>query len=504
MGMLRKQTEQVAALIDDTPMPEELSKKSRKRLQQEMLADSIAESVNPAEPVRSEKKQRKKEAEASSLPVETSADASDSVVSELDPAAYREKNQISSKDDLPDPVQSFDTAPFCKKMRSALKAAGFAAPTAIQAQGWPLAIRGDDLVSVAKTGSGKTLVFLLPAFRKISKGKLDGSNGPVALVLAPTRELAVQIEEVAVKFGAIMDIKTTILYGGVPKPPQVKALKTHPELVVATPGRLMDLMQDGSIKLGSVSYLVLDEADRMLDMGFEEQMDKIMEEIPKERQTLFFSATWPKTVKKLATKYLREEATTHVNVGETEELSANKAVTQEFFKLDDDEKENKLWRLLYDMDDNAKVIIFGNTKNRVNKLQKSCWTQGYDAVAMHGDKTQQERIEGLARFVSGEVFVMVATDVCARGLDIKNVTHVINLDMARDVESYIHRIGRTGRAGASGVSITFFNHAYDMECAPALAKIAREAGQAVPLFLEQAADKHKNDKSTKQNKMWKY
>lgn len=380
-----------------------------------------------------------------------------------------------------------------------LKEAGFAAPTAIQAQGWPMAVQGDDLISCAKTGSGKTLAFLLPAFHRIYKSKLDGSAGPVALVLAPTRELATQIEEVACKYGSCLGIKTTIVFGGVPKPPQAKALKANPEVVVATPGRLMDLMNDGAVKLGSVSMLVLDEADRMVDMGFEPQMEIIMKQIPAERQTLLFSATMPKSVKKLASKYLKDDAK-HVNVGETEELAANKAVSQEFFKLDDDEKENKLWRIMYDMGAGTKIIIFGNTKNRINKLQKAVWDQGYDCVAMHGDKRQWERDADLAKFTSGEISVMLATDVCARGLDIKDVTHVLNFDMARDVESYIHRIGRTGRAGKNGVSITFFNPAYDMECAPALAKIAQEAGQTVPNFLQEAADKTKSTK----NKLWKY
>jgi superfamily II DNA/RNA helicase len=302
-----------------------------------------------------------------------------------------------------------------------------------------------------------------------------------------------------VKFGTCLNITSASIFGGVPKPPQVKALRAFPQVVVATPGRLMDLMEDGTARLSNVAYLVLDEADRMLDMGFEPQMDKIMAKIPAERQTLLFSATWPKSVQKLARKYLKKDPV-HVYVGETEELSANKAVSQEFHKLDDDEKEAKLWRILYEMKENTKIIIFANTKNRINKLQKACWDNGYDGVAMHGDKTQAERDAGLAKFVSGEVPTMLATDVCARGLDIKDVTHVLNFDMARDVESYIHRIGRTGRAGSSGVSITFFNPAYDTECAPALMKIAREAGQTVPEFLEKAAEKGK----TMKNKQWKY
>jgi superfamily II DNA/RNA helicase len=360
-------------------------------------------------------------------------------------------------------------------------------------------VRGDDTVCCAKTGSGKTLAFLLPAFRRVLKERQDPAAGPCELVLAPTRELATQIGEVAEQFGACAEVRTAVLFGGVPKPPQVKALKAKPHLVVATPGRLVDLSNDKAVALGNVVFLVLDEADRMLDMGFEPQMEKIMAQIRAERQTLLFSATWPKAVQKLATKYLKKDFV-HVNVGETEELAANKAVTQEFFKLDDDEKENKLWRLMYDMGEGTKIIIFANTKNRINNLQKAVWNAGYDCVAMHGDKTQWERDEGLAKFTKGEIPVMLATDVCARGLDIKDVSHVLNFDMARDVESYIHRIGRTGRAGNSGTSITFFNEAYDTDCAPALAKIAREAGQAVPAFLERAAEKGAKSK----NKQWKY
>lgn len=422
-------------------------------------------------------------------------------VAELEPDAFRAQHFITRANgtELPDPIQTFDAAPFGKKTRVALNAAGFTAPTPIQAQGWALASRGDDLISVAKTGSGKTLAFLLPIFKRIVKEQLDASAGPVSLVLAPTRELVTQIEEVAVQYGSINGVSTTSLVGGMPKPPQVKALRACPHLVVATPGRLVDLMNDGVALLGHVKSLILDEADRMLDMGFEPQMDKIMAVVPKDRQTMLFSATWPKAVQKLARNYLKDEAV-HVNVGETEELSANTKITQQFIKADDDEKENKLWKILYEMGEKTKIIIFANTKNRINNLQKAVWKAGYDCIAMHGDKTQWERDAGLKKFVSAEVPIMCATDVCARGLDIKDVTHVLNFDMARDVESYIHRIGRTGRAGQSGVSITFFNDAYDLECAPALLKIAKEAGQEVPAFLEKAAEKGKNIK----NKQWKY
>eukprot|EP00927_Polykrikos_kofoidii_P061458 TRINITY_DN5629_c0_g1_i1.p1 TRINITY_DN5629_c0_g1~~TRINITY_DN5629_c0_g1_i1.p1 ORF type:complete len:518 (-),score=94.90 TRINITY_DN5629_c0_g1_i1:95-1648(-) len=478
----------------------ETTQKAKKRRQSvEVGVDcetAVAEGID-ADPA-SEKKRRKKErGEEAPNPASNSVDQT----TQADVDAVRAEMQIVIKvgTDVPPPAQSFDEAPFSKKIRTALKDAGFSAPTAIQAQGWPIATRGDDMVSIAKTGSGKTLAFLLPAFRKISKEKLDGSSGPVVVILAPTRELAAQIEEVAAKFAPCTSATSASIFGGVPKQPQVKALRANPHLVVATPGRLMDHMNDGVAVLGSVALLVLDEADRMLDMGFEPQMDKIMKQVPSERQTLLFSATWPKAVQKLASKYLRENFV-HVNVGETEDLAANKAIRQEFHNLGDDEKDDKLLRLLYDMGDDSKVIIFANTKNRINNLQKTLWKSGYDCVAMHGDKPQWERDAGLAKFVSGEIPVMAATDVCARGLDIKDVTHVVNFDMARDVESYVHRIGRTGRAGNLGVSITFFNDSYDIDCAPALAKIAQEAGQALPAFLEKAAAKAGKTK----NKLWRY
>jgi len=287
----------------------------------------------------------------------------------------------------------------------------------------------------------------------------------------------------------------------VPKPPQAKALKNdQPQLVVATPGRLVDLMNDKAAKLHNVKFLVLDEADRMLDMGFEPQMLEIMKQIPEERQTLLFSATWPKAVKKLAKNYLKADAV-RVNVGETEELAANKAVSQKFMALGDDEKDARLWSIISDLDESAKVIVFANTKRRIDKLHKAVREFNWTAVAMHGDKTQAERDAGFADFVGGRSPLMFATDVCARGLDIKNVTHVINYDMARDVESYVHRIGRTGRAGSTGASITFVNDAFDTECAPALAKIAREAGQEVPTWLDKMGTKAKGGKA---NKLWKY
>mmetsp|Transcript_23284 Transcript_23284/g.55003 ORF Transcript_23284/g.55003 Transcript_23284/m.55003 type:complete len:473 (-) Transcript_23284:52-1470(-) len=434
------------------------------------------------------------------------AEAPAQVAPEMTSEEFRAKWKITALErsgevpELPEAVQSFETAPFSRRIKDALATAGFAAPSPIQAQSWPIAVQGSDLVAVAKTGSGKTLAFLLPAFKIIARWSKEAtSSDPPVLCLAPTRELATQIDAECKRFSPAK-VRSMAVFGGTPKGPQGKALKNAvPQVLVATPGRLQDFMGSGEVSLGQVQLLVLDEADRMLDMGFEPEIAKILAEAPPERQTLLFTATWPKAVRRIAEKYLKPDYV-HLNVGDTEDLAANKAVSQEFFKLGDDEKDDKLWQILSGLSDDAKVICFANTKRRIDSFQKTFWGKGFDSVALHGDKPQKDRDRDLEKFTKGECWLMFATDVCARGLDIKGVTHVVNLDMARDVESYVHRIGRTGRAGKSGVSITFWNEGYDMECAPALVKIAKEAGQHVPEWLEKAAAKQKQAKT----KAWRY
>ena len=236
----------------------------------------------------------------------------------------------------------------------------------------------------------------------------------------------------------------------------------------------------------------------MLDMGFEKQITSIMKVLPTNRQTLFFTATWPKAVRKMAAKYIREKESIEVFVGGAGdgELAANKAVTQTFIESQDDEKDKKLYNILCEMDPAASLVIFANTKRRVDYVAKAFWDEGFATVAVHGDKPQHERDRSLKKFINKEVNILVATDVAARGLDIKGVTHVINFDMARDVESYVHRIGRTGRAGELGQSITFWNPDYDKDCSPALVVIAKNAGQEVPPFL-------KKYEKVKTSKQWK-
>ncbi|EOD39692.1 hypothetical protein EMIHUDRAFT_200282 [Emiliania huxleyi CCMP1516] len=381
---------------------------------------------------------------------------------------------------------SFDSFDFGSATVAHLQAK-FSAPSEIQALAWPEALAGKDVVAVAKTGSGKTLAFLLPVMRRIG----DGGGGKVrALCLAPTRELAAQIGEQCGEWGPLCGLSACVVYGGVPLGQQKSELASRkPGLLVATPGRLCDLLKQEVVRLGGACrHVVLDEADRMLDMGFEPQLKQIFAALPaaEARQTLLFSATWPKQVRKLASAFLRpveQTATLFVGgaggEGEAGQPSANKAVSQEFVHATDDEKDNLLWKRLCELEAGSRVIVFANTKRRVEM----------------GDKPQAERERALADFTAERRPLMAATDVAARGLDIRGVTHVVNFDMARDVESYVHRIGRTGRAGASGVSLTFWNPDYDKECAPALVAIARAADQPVPDWLAKF-------EKTKASKTW--
>ena len=406
---------------------------------------------------------------------------------------------------------TFAETPFPPNMLAALTSANFTTPTPIQAQAWPLVLNGGDLVAVAKTGSGKTLAFLLPGFHQLilngTKPNTRGVPAPNILVVAPTRELAMQIAAAANQFGG-GNIKTQCVYGGVPVHGMKMALqKEQPQCVVATCGRLIDLCDRKCLSLAACTYVVLDEADRMLDMGFEPEMKKIFAQLPtqNERQTLLFSATWPKSIRKLASTFLKPEAQELFigNAGDSNaELEANKAVSQLFVKATDDEKDAKLYDILVKLheakekDGIYRAVIFANTKNRVDKLTRVFWDWEFGTCAVHGGKRQDERDKALKKFIDNECPVMFATDVAARGLDIKGVTHVINYDMARDVESYVHRIGRTGRAGELGASITFWNPDYDKACAPALVKIAKQADQPVPEWLAKF-------EKVKASKQWK-
>jgi len=369
---------------------------------------------------------------------------------------------------------------------------GFPKPSPIQSHCWPALFSGKDLVGIASTGSGKTLAFLFPALfrleqmKKAGKFTTDKKPSPKILVVAPTRELAMQSYQVCIDVGIVSSI---CVYGGMSKYAQLNDMRqlhqTHRglDVVIATPGRLLDFIQESSISLSQTFYLVLDEADRMLDEGFEPAIRQIIGQCPgkEERQTAMLSATWPEEIRALANNYLKDD-TIRVVVG-SEELAANHKVTQTVEVIENNPrlKDTKLFGLLdkYHKNTQAKCLIFVLYKVEAVKLEQTLKGRGYNVGAIHGNKTQMDRTEALAQFRSGSVPLLIATDVAARGLDIPNVEYVINYSFPLTVEDYVHRIGRTGRGGKSGVSHTFFTD-FDKGLAGGLVGVMQEAGQTVP------------------------
>ncbi|OQE28206.1 hypothetical protein PENFLA_c005G08293 [Penicillium flavigenum] len=371
-------------------------------------------------------------------------------------AFRKEKEMAVQGSNVPRPVKTFDEAGFPAYVLSEVKAQGFDAPTAIQSQGWPMALSGRDVVGIAETGSGKTLSYCLPAIVHINaQPLLAPGDGPIVLVLAPTRELAVQIQAEITKFGKSSRIRNTCVYGGVPKGPQIRDLSRGVEVCIATPGRLIDMLEAGRTNLRRVTYLVLDEADRMLDMGFEPQIRKIIGQIRPDRQTCMWSATWPKDVRQLASDFLSDYI--QVNVGSTD-LSANHRITQIVEVVADFEKRDKMIKHLEKImeDRSNKCIIFTGTKRVADDITRFLRQDGWPALSIHGDKQQNERDWVLNEFKQGKSPIMVATDVASRGIDVRDITHVLNYDYPNNSEDYVHRIGRTARAGAKGTAITFF------------------------------------------------
>ncbi|KAF7837658.1 DEAD-box ATP-dependent RNA helicase 46 [Senna tora] len=406
-------------------------------------------------------------------------------VTDLSPAeVYCQQHEVTATgENVPPPFMTFDATGFPPEILREIYSAGFSSPTPIQAQTWPVALQGRDIVAIAKTGSGKTLGYLMPAFMILRQRRNNSLNGPTVLVLAPTRELATQIQDEAIKFGRSSRVSCTCLYGGAPKALQLKELDRGADIVVATPGRLNDILEMKKIDFGQVSLLVLDEADRMLDMGFEPQIRKIVNEIPPRRQTLMYTATWPKEVRKIAGDLLVNPV--QVNIGNVDELAANKAITQYVEVVPQMEKQRRLEQIIRSQERGSKVIIFCSTKRLCDQLARSIG-RSFGAAAIHGDKSQGERDWVLNQFRTGKSPVLVATDVAARGLDIKDIRVVINYDFPTGIEDYVHRIGRTGRAGATGVSYTFISE-QDWKHAGDLIKVLEGANQIVPPELRQMA-----------------
>lgn len=341
------------------------------------------------------------------------------------------------------------------ELLEAVSAAGYTHPTPIQQQAIPLALAGRDLIGLAQTGTGKTAGFTLPIIHNLISAPLtDSSGGPIhrvrVLILTPTRELAAQVEESFRKYGQFTDLRVVPIYGGVGLEPQSKALREGVDVVVATPGRLLDHMERQNVVFDDLEVLVLDEADRMLDMGFAPQLNRIVTEIPRYRQTLLFSATMSPEVEALARKYLRKPVV--VQVGRRSEAAST--VTHAVYPVPRERKTTLLVELLKKAEMDS-VLIFTRTKHGADRVVRHLNDGGIAATAMHADKSQGERTRALEGFKAGEIRVLVATDIAQRGLDVSGITHVINYDVPQQPEDYVHRIGRTGRAAATGDAYTF-------------------------------------------------
>ena len=398
-----------------------------------------------------------------------------------DVAEWRRRHDLTVQGaNPPDPFTTFAASQFPPDIMAEIQRAGFSEPTPIQAQSWSVAMSNRDVIAIAKTGSGKTCGYLLPGMMHIKAKPSDPRAGPTLLVLAPTRELAVQIKDEADKFGRSSRIANTCLYGGAPKGGQLRDIRNGVHIAIATPGRLNDFLESRQVGLNQVTYLVLDEADRMLDMGFEPQILKIMAHLPPHRQTLFYSATWPKEVRAIAEKFVRNSPV-QIFIGSSDNLVANKDIVQKVDVCSSYDKARRVEALIRSLGRGQKVIIFCSTKRMCDTLSRQLAGE-FGASAIHGDKSQQERDWVLRQFRDGTRPVMVATDVAARGLDVPNVAAVINYDFPNGVEDYVHRIGRTGRAGAQGLAYTLFTDG-DAKYARDLCKLISEAGQAPPPVL---------------------
>ncbi|MFT9849490.1 DEAD/DEAH box helicase [Aneurinibacillus sp. REN35] len=328
----------------------------------------------------------------------------------------------------------------------ALTHMGLEEATPIQEQTIPLALEGKDVIGQAQTGTGKTAAFGIPLINRLNEEK-EHIQG---VVLTPTRELAVQVAEELTKIAKNKGVGVLPIYGGQDMSRQIRALKKKPQIIVATPGRFMDHMRRKTIRLNAIDMVVLDEADEMLNMGFIEDITMILEEMPEERQTLLFSATMSKPVQEIAQKFMKEPEIIRVKA---KEMTVSN-ITQQCLKVSERDKFDVLCRFL-DIDAPELAIVFGRTKRRVDELSEALHKRGYKADGIHGDLTQAKRDSVLRKFKEGRIDVLVATDVAARGLDISGVTHVYNFDLPQDPESYVHRIGRTGRAGKTGIAISF-------------------------------------------------
>lgn len=359
----------------------------------------------------------------------------------------------------------------------ALNEEGYTQPTPIQEQAIPFILNGRDLLGCAQTGTGKTAAFAIPMLQLLTKpyAQKPGQKNIRALILTPTRELAIQIEESFNAYGRHLRLKNQVIFGGVSQVPQTQALQRGTDILVATPGRLLDLMSQGYINLKDIEIFVLDEADRMLDMGFVHDVKKVITKLPHKRQTLFFSATMPAEIQSLANAILSNPEKVEV----TPVSSTAETINQSLFFVDKNNKKSLLAHLLQDSNIKS-ALVFTRTKHGADKVVKDLVRIGIKTEAIHGNKSQNARQRALSNFKYGTTRVLVATDIAARGIDVDELTHVINYELPNIPETYVHRIGRTGRAGLSGVAFSFC----EQEELPYLKDIQKLIGKTVPVDME--------------------
>lgn len=370
-------------------------------------------------------------------------------------------------------MRDFKQLDLIPALQRALLEQRYLTPTPIQAKSLPAAIEGHDLLGCAQTGTGKTAAFALPILNWIGGERIQAiPNYPISLILAPTRELAIQIGDSLRTYGKYLPLKVSLIYGGVNQRSQVRELERGAHIVVATPGRLLDLMSQGHVRLDELDIFVLDEADRMLDMGFLPDLERIIEALPEERQSLFFSATLPAKIRQLAKQLLWKPTVVDV----TPKTTSVEKIDQRVMHVGRGEKQSILAHML-GSPDVERAIVFTRTKRGANRLSERLQRLGIKSSAIHGNKSQSARQKTLSAFRGAQIKVLVATDVAARGIDIEGVTHVVNFDIPNQPENYVHRIGRTGRAGASGIAISL--------CAPEengeLRAIEQLIGKKVPV-----------------------
>jgi len=392
---------------------------------------------------------------------------------------------------VPKPFRSFHESGIPEYCLQYLKKSGIDAPTPIQQQGIPMALSGRDVIGISRTGSGKTLSYLLPCIVHIAAQPLvKRDEGPIALVLAPTRELACQIGseiEKLVKFNPSLNLKYCTVYGGTDRHRQISALQKSPDIIIATPGRLMDLLESGVTNFKRTTYCVLDEADRMLDMGFRDDIETILSYVRPDKQVLMWSATWPPEIQSIALKHTNDPI--RVQIGSTE-LTANSNIKQTFRCVDDER--SKIGYLIKDCDEliqaNKKILIFTNRKRTANILEGTLQAKipklRNQVSAIHGDKEQRSRENILEGFRSNDIRILIATDVVARGIDISDIDCIIIYDFPTDIESYVHRIGRTARGNKEGLSLAYLNFEDIDSLGRKLINVLNKVKQPVPKWLQ--------------------